>query len=367
MAKKRADGRYAVQFNINGKRYTVYGKSIKECREKEAQKRQEIAAGLYQTGENITVSAYFDRWLENREGTVKPSTLRTNKNLFATIKKIKIDKAGSEFGSLKLRKIEIQNVRDLQSKMNESKSTRTVNDSIALLKSVFNTAVEERIINYNPAAPVKSLKRTEEAARDTIHRALTREETAAFFEAVNNSSYKNLYVFLLNTGCRIGEAGALLRSDITAKGIQVSRTITRLEDHTYTIGEDTKTAAGKRYIPLSTEAKKAIEDQAIQERILHGDKITGIRQPIFRSPGGLLLNPSPINEDIARVCKRAGIERFTVHAFRDTFATRCVEAGMQPKTLQEIMGHTDISMTLGLYAHAMDETKEEQLKVVNFM
>ena len=58
--------------------------------------------------------------------------------------------------------------------------------------------------------------------------------------------------------------------------------------------------------------------------------------------------------------------KFTAHALRDTFATRCVESGMQPKVLQEIMGHTNISMTMNLYAHAMDESKIEQIKAVSF-
>jgi integrase len=71
-----------------------------------------------------------------------------------------------------------------------------------------------------------------------------------------------------------------------------------------------------------------------------------------------------VNQDIARICKAAGIEKFTAHAFRDTFATRCVESGMQPKTLQEIMGHTDIAMTMNLYAHVMEETKVSQMQAV---
>ena len=74
-----------------------------------------------------------------------------------------------------------------------------------------------------------------------------------------------------------------------------------------------------------------------------------------------------MNYDIHKYCDEAKIERFSVHAFRDTFATRCVESGLQVKTLQEIMGHTDINMTLGLYAHAMEDQKQEQLKAVNFM
>ena len=97
------------------------------------------------------------------------------------------------------------------------------------------------------------------------------------------------------------------------------------------------------------------------------DGVVNIGAPVFRATRGGLLKSANVNYDIANCCKTAGIEKFSVHAFRDTFATRCVESGMQVKMLQEILGHTDIQMTLGLYAHAMDDQKQEQLKAVNFM
>ena len=96
------------------------------------------------------------------------------------------------------------------------------------------------------------------------------------------------------------------------------------------------------------------------------DNVIDMNKPVFRSSYGSLLKSGSVNEDITKYCRAAGIERFTVHAFRDTFATRCVESGMQPKVLQDIMGHSDINMTMNLYAHCMEETKEVQLKVVNF-
>lgn len=364
---KRADGRIVTTFSVNGKRYSVYGKTVKECREKEAHKRQEIEAGIYKAGKNQTMREFSNRWLENKRGTVKETTIRSNRVLLNMIMRSVIDAAGTRFGSLKLGAVEVQNVRDLQNTLSSENSTRTTNDCIALIKAVFKAAIVERLIAFNPAAGVRSLKRTEDQARDTIHRALTREETAAFMtQAVKDHSlYCNLYIFLLNTGCRIGEAAALTAKDIIKGQARISRTITRTENGGYRIGDDTKTAAGRRTIPLTDEALKAITEQRRINVMLHGEVIE-LDKPIFRPIRGAVLKDSCVNEDIARICKTVGIERFTVHAFRDTFATRCVESGMQPKTLQEIMGHTDINMTMALYAHVMDETKKEQLKAVNF-
>lgn len=367
MAKKRKDGRYENKFTVEGKRYTVYGNTAAECREKEARKRQEIAAGLKTKGKNQTVEKYFELWMEAREGSVKPATLRINRTLFNTIKKAKIDNSGTRFGTMVITKVETDHIRAVQNYLKQKDSTRTVNDKINLLKSIFKSAVDERILTWNPAASVKMLKRTEEAARDTIHRALTREETAAFLEAAEESWYYPLYVFLLNTGLRLGEAGALTVWDVTAKGINVERTITRTESGGYEVGQDTKTMAGRRYIPLSDDARNAWKKQRDINELLYGDKARRMGQPVFTSPRGCLIVASSVDADIAKICKKAGIEKFTAHGFRDTFATRCVESGMEIKALQEIMGHTDIAMTLGLYAHSMEDRKQEQLKAVNFM
>ena len=77
---------------------------------------------------------------------------------------------------------------------------------------------------------------------------------------------------------------------------------------------------------------------------------------VFRSKSGGIVRESVVNRNITAICLRAGIDRFTAHAFRDTFATRALESGMKPKTLQEILGHSDIGMTMNLYAHVMETT-----------
>ena len=359
---------FRLRFTLNGKQYAVYGATIQQLKEKEAKRRQEIEEGLYKSGENISLDDYFSRCLEAKRGTVKETTLRANRMMYATMSKTAIDKAGTLFGTLKVKDIEVQNVRDLQKALAATHSTRTTNDTISMLKGILKSAVQtDRIITYNPAAPVKALKRTEAPARDTIHRALTREETRTFLSHAADSWYYPLYIFLLGTGCRIGEAGALEIRDIGKDTLRICRTVTRTESGGYKIGDDTKTAAGRREVPLTDEVRKAIERQKFVTGQIFG-KLDKLTDTVFRSPRGNVLKSSTVNADIKRICKAAGLEYFGVHAFRDTFATRCVESGtMQPKTLQTIMGHSDISMTMNLYAHCMPETQKEQLKAVNFM
>lgn len=362
----RKDGRMQKRVTINGVRYSVYGHSMKELEEKELELRQRIAEGTRITGRNITVDKYFEDWIENRAQSVKEATTRTYKALYAQIGNVAIDDSGTTFGSLRVKDVDVRQIRALQAVFLKKYSTRTANDRISLLRSVFQSAVDDdRIITFNPVNAVRRVKRTEQPARESIHRALTREETNKFLDASADSYYHNLYVFLLNTGCRIGEAAALQLRDVSKTSVHVARTITRTEAGGYKIGEDTKTAAGNRIIPTNAQAAEAIKRQRAFNRVVFGDE-KGLTDTVFRSTRGKLLKSTHVNEDIKRICKAAGIEYFSVHAFRDTFCTRCVESGMPPKTLQTIMGHSDISMTLGLYAHCEQATAEAQLKAVNF-
>ena len=355
------------RFRVEGKRYSVYGQTAKECLQKATEKEESLHAGTYKPGKDLTLTEYFDRWIEAKAGAVKETTIRTNKILFAIVRDMPVDHAGHTFGSMKLTAIEAQQIRDLQSAMiGAGKATRTANDTVSLLKSVFQSAIDtDRILTWNPAAGVKRLRRTEPAARDTYHRALTEDETKLFFQTAKEreSWYYDLYCFLIDTGCRCGEAGALLNSDVTGSTIRINKTVTRTEAGTYRIGSEAKTRAGTRDIPIRPLARQGIDHQRAVNMLL-ANGIMGITDTVFRSPRGGLLSDTAVNQDIARICKAAGIEKFTAHAFRDTFATRCIESGMQPKTLQEILGHTDISMTMNLYAHVMEETKIQQMQAV---
>ena len=374
MAKrtKRSDGLYEVKITVNGKRVSVYGKTQSEAKEKAEAKKQELKTGKYIKSDKLTFDQYYERFCDNRRGTVKPSTMRNQNKWYLPISKIVIDNAGTTFGSLKIIEIERQNVIDLQKAMQNAKhkdgspkyNTTSINTYINLVKHIFNSAVDEEIIFKNPAKSVKALQKVEEKAVNTIHRALSEEETKLFFEAAKESYYYNVFRFLFCSGCRCGEAGGLKYSDINKKEnrLEVSRTVTRTEAGGHVVGDSTKTASGTRYIPITEGIRAAIAGQ--KQTVVDYGLALRFDNLIFTSPEGELLNDTSVNREIARICKRAGIERFTAHAFRDTFATRAIERGMNPKTLQMILGHSDISITMNLYCHVMEETKAKEMNKI---
>lgn len=359
---KRKDGRLQNRFTIDGTRYTVYGWTVAEAKEKERQKREEIEKGLATRGRNTILRDYVSRWIDGKEGTVKDSTLNCYRKSFPVMLDITIGK--KRFGDMRLVDIDTQDVRMVQKALTETTTIRTANHYISLLSSVMRSAINnDRIITFNPVAPVKPLRDTATPARESIHRALTKNETNRFFNACGDSWYRPLFRFMLLTGCRIGEAGALQVRDIRRDEISIERTVT-LTASGLTIGDSTKTGAGRRCIPLSDELREVITQQRKANATF--GSVGSITDTVFKSVFGHILRATSVNEEIGRICKKAGITPFTAHAFRDTFATRCVESGMNFKTLQTILGHTDIKMTMNLYAHVMQDTKREELSAVNF-
>lgn len=364
---KRADGLLQKSFRVKvrgvTKQYVVYGHKEEELTEKETAKRAEIEKGLERLN-NPTLTEYYETWVNGRRGTVKESTLRVQDRYFHMMAQIRIS-PGIEFGDLRLKEVDTAAIREIQRELRTSRKTQTVNDYIALLRHIFSDALKERIIDFNPCTPLNNLKKTEERARDTIHRALSIEETKRFFECerCKTSYYYNVFRFAINTGMRAGEIGALKYTDITKDYINVERTVTRTEAGGYIIGESAKTNAGRRSIPLNDQTREIIKEQKDLNAMLKGNVIT-LDELLFRAPEGGLLKSTHADREIKAICMAAGVEPFTMHAFRATFATRCIESDMNPKTLQEILGHENFNLTMSLYGHALQNTKKSEfLKV----
>ena len=357
--RKRKDGRYEYRWTQNGKRYSVTGWTVEEVKTREFQRRKEIEENSYQSNKNVTLTRYFEEWQRMREGHVKETTLIGERYMFKHIQK--------HLGNIKVRDIEKRLIVDLRGRLVEELSTNYTNGIIKCLSSVLKTAVSDGIIERNPCDGIGALKRTEPPARETIHRALTIEETKKFLESakMRNSWYYELYRFLLCTGVRIGEAGALRKDDIDYRAgvIHVRRTLSNTEGGRMVI-DSTKTVSSKRDIPITTEIKEILHEQERRNREVFGSNIVMMGETFFRTLRGDKVTASTIRNDIKATLKNVDMEYFAVHAFRDTFATRAIESGMNPRTLQEILGHASFSMTMDLYAHVMENTKAKEMSNV---
>lgn len=370
--KKRADGLYQKNFRYNGKQYIVYGRGSQELSKKERELRAKLESNK-DLRDNPTLDQYHGKWEEELAKTVKESTIKSNSFRYKACANIVIESTGKRLGDMKLKEITVDDIREVQKGLQNSRdkkgnlirrTTETVNNDIAHLSHIFHTAVIERRLDYNPCGPVKNLKRTEPAARDTIHRALTDEELETFFKAAEKSSYYDVYRFALATGMRAGEIGALTHADIKDGMISITKTVTKDVTGGAVIGNTPKTDRSNRKIPINDNIREIINHQKAINAMLDGD-IVSISDRIFKAPERGLLVVYPVDREITRICKRTGIERFSMHAFRATFATRCISEGVNPRTLQELLGHTHYDLTMSLYGHTMDDSKIEAMKIMN--
>lgn len=197
--RQRPDGKYESRFTINGKRYSVYADTLKECKEKEALARERIRAGQFIDKWNITLDRYYKEWKEARKGTIKGNTAFNMESRYK-------NHIGPALGRRKLVDLEKREIVKLQKDLAMKQKASTVNVTIVQLKCILNAAVEDGIIAKSPADGVKPLKAEEKAASETYHRALTEKEQEQFMRYARQEWLYELLALLLCTGMRIGDA-----------------------------------------------------------------------------------------------------------------------------------------------------------------
>lgn len=126
------------------------------------------------------------------------------------------------------------------------------------------------------------------------------------------------------------------------------------------VGKDLK---GKK---LTQEAIKILQNQREKLRKL---KVIPIEYSdlVFLNRNGTPTKNSAYDTKLFYYCGKAEIPRFSMHTLRHTFATRCIEAGMRPKTLQMILGHSNIGITMNLYVHVTEEEKTKEAESIEKM
>lgn len=185
-------------------------------------------------------------------------------------------------------------------------------------------------------------------------------------EYAKDSYLYNLFAVMLRTGMRIGEITGLKYTDIDKKKnmIHVQRTLKYIEGKGYF--EDTpKTRTSKRDIPMTAAVLELLENQ----RRYWGFKVERLDRYLFCNEKGDPLSRDRVKGEITRITKRIrqdGHEfpHITPHVFRHTFATRAIEAGMQPQVLKTILGHSSLAMTMDLYSHVLPDTKADEMEKI---
>ena len=363
---RRKDGLLEKRFTANGKRISVYGHTVRELREKEMMKLREIDSERNRSTD-CTLDEYFNEWIRQKERVIKPATCRNYQSLYSVHISPEIGKQIPET----LTKRDIFNFLE---KIEEKSGPTTANSVLTLLKNIFSEMVREGILSGSPAEYIPKRKVTDTpAASETIHRALTRQEQAAFLQALEGEYYREYLEFALLTGMRTGEISGLQWGDIDTKSgvIRILRTQTTDLSGRKTTGSP-KTRSSRKEIPLNNAIKGVLERQKTRMRELHGIGALQAEKPVFLSVSGKPTDRSAIGKHLNKVIRKmndAGVptEHFGIHALRDTFATRFIENGGNPQILKAVLGHSSLSMTMDLYAHVLPDAKAEEMERISIL
>ncbi|ADZ83130.1 tyrosine-type recombinase/integrase [Cellulosilyticum lentocellum] len=373
---KRKDGttyvRWVGESNLDSyKPKTVYGKSKKECEDKIRDYESDfIKYGTRLVKKRITLSdLMYDHLFTNTKASVSLGTFERYMSLYNTHIK------DSALGKRDIQKI-LQ--RDVQQFFNSK--TELSSKSLSMLKYLLNQSFDHGIANqFIRINPMKKITLPKSTYVEKEIEVLTHEEQKAFMGVVNESFYKMLFTVALHTGMRVGEIMALKwhNVDLIDHMIHVKESSRLVKEYdSEGNGEDKvitkspKTKAGIRDIPihpsLSEEltAYKAEHNGQDDDYVFKNSKGNQIKYDSIAKAHKLLCEKAKIRpyteigSNGESIIKYKGI---TFHGIRHSFATRLIEQGVDVKTVSQLLGHTDVKITLNRYVHSTDDTKKDAI------
>ena len=311
------------------------------------------------TPSNITMDRWFQYWIENyKTGNVKESSLETYSNLY----RLYIKETLGEMELSTIKPLHCQNVLNLMSRRGLSNSL--ISQVRGLMFTIFKLAMENDFIPKNPIQ--SSVKQKGEEHKEKYVPSIFVQNR--LIQSLKQDLYFNMYALALQTGLRTGELQSLKWEDINFEEgyLEVKRTLSRLKEEGHRIETTPKTKTSLRRVPLTAEAIRILQNQKKKRKKIKNCCFQ-CRDYVFVTNTGHYVAASRLNEVLNTTCNKLDIPHMSMHSLRHTFATRCIEAGMKPKALQKILGHSNIQTTMDLYVHATEEEIMKEIqKLTNY-
>lgn len=355
ISQRREDGLYVGRYtNKYGKRIQKLFSKLQECRQWLADSKYQDEHGNIDIPGEMLVDAWFDYWISIKKRIAKPNTIRNYTERYnRNIKPVIGNKTLCSVNPIHCQKI-MTNMAD------EGYRTSTIYQTRIALYNMLDYAYQNNVIIKNPCNRMVSSNIGKPSEKKE---ALTLQNQRLFLKTIRGNTYEYQYRFLLQTGLRTGEMIGLKWSDIDFE--KRTLTVNRSMEYRYSVGEwrigEPKSKSGYRTVPLTQEAIELLKKQKKKNNSFQNILIEWV-DFVFLCKKGTPVKNSTYDTMLFKLCDKAKIPRFSMHVLRHTFATRCIEAGMKPKTLQTILGHSNIGITMNLYVHS---TEDEKLKEID--
>lgn len=381
---QRANGTFEYKWrDKQGKRHSVYAKTLDELREKEIDVLRDALDGIRAVKSNLTINDLYNLWEQLKRG-LKDNTFSNYKYMYKQF-------VQEGFGNTKICDLKRTDIRAFYNNLADEQHLKasTIDCVHTVLHQVLELGVEDDYLRYNPSDnALKELKKAHNH-ESVKHKALTVPEQELFEQFLKKEGQYHrwypVFITMLWTGLRVGEITGLRWCDVDMKAETISINHTLVY---YSKGKDIgclysvntpKTEAGKRIVPMLPKVKEAFMlEKKFQEECGISCKATvdGYTDFIFVNRFGDVQNQATLNKALRRIIRDCNYEvldkqknkkevvllpKFSNHSLRHTFTTRMCEAGVNIKAMQEILGHADAETTMDIYAEATNDLKRSEM------
>lgn len=361
----RWEGRYIRLYDENGKaKYGyVYGKNYSDVKQRLLEKKAYFGSQADMASKcSALYSEVLDAWLQSTRINIKESPHARYSHLIDT-------HIRSQLGKYQISKISTQLIEGFIENLlscgrvdnNGGLSAKTVTDILTIVKSTIDYA------RYNNLVVSCNLSKLTIKKKDKEMRVLCQSEQEALIRVLiaDMDLYKFGVLLSLYTGIRIGELCALQWEDlsITNSTLKVRKTMQRIQETN--IGASSKT----KIIITGPKSDCSIRDIPLQSFLVEIARQFRDHPKAYILSGerGKYIEPRTMQNRFKTYVKESGISDANFHSLRHTFATRCVEVGFELKSLSEVLGHSNVNITLNRYVHSSFELKYSNMNKLAFI
>lgn len=373
---QRKDGRYQARFtNRFGERIETKSKSLKEVKEwlKEERAKDDLKVNAKHCTDTFEV--WYFRWKSIAFVDLAPNTQEQYEWIYDNC-------IAPSLKNIRVVDITEFTLDSFFQTLKKKYSDKTIDNAKNIISQTLEKSREAHCIPYNPVTIIKVKKKKKELFSDEVL-ALTIKQQQMLFNYLNGHFYYNLYVFLLTTGLRYGEVGALTINDFDMKSrtVHITKSLKKNKidgKYQYYIG-DTKTPSSVREIPLNDVAYEAFQQQIVLkqrvEKSIYADRHVSseFKNLLFTTPYNTPMPNQTLNSVLASAREQINFQLdekdyllpVSVHRLRHTFATRCFEAGIPMVVISKYLGHANVTITEKIYVHLLQDHIESQNDKLN--